>query len=68
MAVTDDPHLSMVRPVVPLTPQGCQECLQIGSPWAHLRLSDPRYADATSATTTVTLSGPPASRASFTSC
>ncbi len=33
-----DPHLSMVRAVEPLTPEGCQECLQTGSPWVHLRL------------------------------
>jgi hypothetical protein len=34
-----DPHLSFVRDdVVPRTPQGCEECLRIGSPWVHLRL------------------------------
>jgi hypothetical protein len=33
-----DPHLSMVHPVDPRTPQGCEECLRIGSPWLHLRL------------------------------
>lgn len=33
-----DPHLTMVRPVEPRTPEGCEECLQIGSPWVHLRL------------------------------
>jgi hypothetical protein len=33
-----DPHLSMVRPVVPQTTQGCQECLEAGSAWLHLRL------------------------------
>ena len=33
-----DPHLRMVRAVVPRTPQGCEECLQTGSPWVHLRL------------------------------
>jgi uncharacterized UBP type Zn finger protein len=32
------PHVVMVRPVAPRTPQGCEECLQIGSPWVHLRL------------------------------
>lgn len=31
-------HLAHIRPVVPRTPQGCEECLQIGSPWVHLRL------------------------------
>ena len=33
-----DPHLRMVRAVEPRTPQGCEECLQTGSPWVHLRL------------------------------
>ena len=33
-----DPHLAFVRPVVPRTPEGCEECLRIGSPWVHLRL------------------------------
>jgi hypothetical protein len=32
------PHLDQIRPVVPRTPQGCEECLRIGSPWVHLRL------------------------------
>jgi uncharacterized UBP type Zn finger protein len=32
------PHVTMIRPVVPRTPQGCEECLRIGSPWVHLRL------------------------------
>ena len=38
MAIESDPHLSMVRPVAPLTPEGCEECLRLGSPWVHLRL------------------------------
>ncbi|MEU2489965.1 UBP-type zinc finger domain-containing protein [Streptomyces sp. NPDC007883] len=33
-----DPHPDMVRPVSPNTPQGCEECLRLGSPWVHLRL------------------------------
>jgi hypothetical protein len=33
-----DPHLSWIRDVGPRTPQGCEECLQVGSPWVHLRL------------------------------
>ncbi len=33
-----DPHLNLIRPVTPRTPEGCEECLQIGSPWVHLRL------------------------------
>jgi hypothetical protein len=35
--MTLDPHLEMVRPVVPRTPQGCEECLLTGSSWVHLR-------------------------------
>jgi hypothetical protein len=31
-------HLDQIRPVAPRTPQGCEECLRIGSPWVHLRL------------------------------
>jgi uncharacterized UBP type Zn finger protein len=31
-------HVTMIRPVVPRTPQGCEECLLVGSPWVHLRL------------------------------
>src|SRR3954463_6897228 len=38
MAAVPDPHLSFIRPVAPRTPQGCEECLQVGSPWVHLRL------------------------------
>ena len=34
-----DPHLAFVRAdVEPRTPEGCEECLRIGSPWVHLRL------------------------------
>jgi hypothetical protein len=32
------PHLALVRPVAPRTPQGCEECLAEGSWWVHLRL------------------------------
>ncbi|MFG2888001.1 UBP-type zinc finger domain-containing protein [Streptomyces sp. NPDC048248] len=38
MTIGVDPHLSLVRPVVPRTPEGCEDCLRIGSPWVHLRL------------------------------
>ena len=31
-------HLDQIHPVEPRTPQGCEECLRIGSPWVHLRL------------------------------
>ena len=37
MRATFDPHLSMVRPVTPRTPEGCEECLRLGSEWVHLR-------------------------------
>ncbi|GAA1175855.1 UBP-type zinc finger domain-containing protein [Streptomyces hebeiensis] len=38
MTLHADPHLALVRPVQPLPPDGCQECLLLGSPWVHLRL------------------------------
>lgn len=38
MATIVDPHLAMVRPVTPRTPEGCEECLRVHSPWVHLRL------------------------------
>jgi uncharacterized UBP type Zn finger protein len=31
-------HLDQIRPVAPRTPNGCEECLKIGSDWVHLRL------------------------------
>ena len=31
-------HLDQVRDVSPRTPNGCEECLAIGSRWVHLRL------------------------------
>lgn len=31
-------HLDQVRDVDPRTPEGCEECLAIGSSWVHLRL------------------------------
>ena len=31
-------HFTMARPVVPRTPEGCEECLAAGSWWVHLRL------------------------------
>ncbi|WP_037411118.1 UBP-type zinc finger domain-containing protein [Candidatus Solirubrobacter pratensis] len=31
-------HLDQIRPVVPRTPQGCEDCLALGMPWVHLRL------------------------------
>jgi hypothetical protein len=37
MAVQTDPHLSLVRPVTPRTPEGCEECLILGSTWVHLQ-------------------------------
>ena len=38
MKALEEPHLSLVRPVTPLTPEGCQECLELGTDWVHLRL------------------------------
>ena len=38
MKALKDPHLSLVRPVTPLTPEGGQECLELGTGWVHLRL------------------------------
>jgi hypothetical protein len=31
-------HLDQVRDVEPRTPEGCEECLRMGSGWVHLRL------------------------------
>lgn len=31
-------HLAHVAPVEPRTPDGCEECLQAGDRWVHLRL------------------------------
>lgn len=31
-------HLGEVRAVTPGTPQGCEECLELGWQWVHLRL------------------------------
>jgi uncharacterized UBP type Zn finger protein len=31
-------HLDQVRDVQPKTPDGCEECLQTGDEWVHLRL------------------------------
>ncbi len=36
--VIHDPHLTLVQPVTPRTPEGCEECLRSGSHWVHLRL------------------------------
>jgi hypothetical protein len=32
------PHFAAIKPVVPSSTEGCEECLQLGSPWVHLRL------------------------------
>jgi uncharacterized UBP type Zn finger protein len=37
-AISTCPHVVQIRPVTPRTPEGCEECLRIGSPWVHLRL------------------------------
>jgi len=31
-------HCDQIRNVVPLTPQGCEECLKTHGRWVHLRL------------------------------
>jgi uncharacterized UBP type Zn finger protein len=33
-----DPHLADIQAVTPRTPNGCQECLELGTRWVHLRL------------------------------
>jgi uncharacterized UBP type Zn finger protein len=33
-----DPHLSLVQPVEPDSPNACQDCLRTGSTWVHLRV------------------------------
>jgi uncharacterized UBP type Zn finger protein len=38
MTIVSDPHVRMIRPVIPQTPGGCAECLAIGAGWVHLRL------------------------------
>ena len=42
MPTLTDPHLSLVRPVSPRTPGGCQECLMLGSAWAPAFVPDLR--------------------------
>ncbi len=31
-------HLDQITDAVPRTPEGCEECLQSGDTWVHLRL------------------------------
>ena len=31
-------HVASLKPVHPKTPNGCEECLKMGSRWVHLRL------------------------------
>jgi uncharacterized UBP type Zn finger protein len=31
-------HLESIRAVEPRTPSGCEECLELGDRWVHLRL------------------------------
>ena len=31
-------HEEGLEPVPPRTPEGCEECLRLGTPWVHLRL------------------------------
>lgn len=32
-----DPHLKIIRPVPPPARRACAECVQLGTPWVHLR-------------------------------
>jgi uncharacterized UBP type Zn finger protein len=32
-----DPHVTVIRPVAPRTPLGCEECLLLGGAWLDLR-------------------------------
>ena len=31
-------HLDQINDVTPRTPEGCEECLEMGDTWVHLRL------------------------------
>jgi uncharacterized UBP type Zn finger protein len=31
-------HLDQIQDVTPKTPEGCEECLELGDTWVHLRL------------------------------
>lgn len=33
-----DQHLKTVKDILPITPEGCQECIELGTDWVHLRL------------------------------
>jgi uncharacterized UBP type Zn finger protein len=37
-AMSSCSHLSTIRNVEPRTPEGCEECLETGMEWVHLRL------------------------------
>jgi hypothetical protein len=34
-SVYTDPDIAAIRPVIPRTPDGCEECLRLGTPWVH---------------------------------
>jgi len=38
MATTPCTHLDQITDAAPRTPEGCEECLQSGDTWVHLRL------------------------------
>ena len=38
MTTVRDRHLMLVRPIAPRSPEGCEECLELGTVWVHLRL------------------------------
>ena len=37
ISTVSDPHLGMIRRVLPRTLNGCEECLLLGREWVHLR-------------------------------
>jgi Zn-finger in ubiquitin-hydrolases and other protein len=37
-SIFTDPDLTAIQPVTPHTRNGCEECLELGTPWVHLRL------------------------------
>lgn len=37
-SIFPDSHLADVRLVAPQTHKGCQDCLELGTSWVHLRL------------------------------
>ncbi|MGI8470389.1 MAG: ubiquitin carboxyl-terminal hydrolase 14 [Pyrinomonadaceae bacterium] len=40
MAKNKCAHLDQIKNAAPKTPDGCEECLQMGDDWVHLRLCE----------------------------